>query len=96
MARKLARTVHVTDPETRKVVAFAAGETPPSWAADQITNAAAWGDDVSSAVAEAAEDGPPAKSDNKPDWVAYAVSQGMTEEDAEAMTKDDLVETFGG
>jgi hypothetical protein len=41
-------------------------------------------------------DGPPAKSANKPEWEAYAVSQGMSEEDAHAATKDDLVEKFGG
>lgn len=39
-------------------------------------------------------DGPPAKSAAKGDWVAFAVSQGMSEEDANAATKDQLVEQY--
>lgn len=37
----------------------------------------------------------PARSASKADWVAYAVSQGATEDDAEAMTKAELVDTYG-
>lgn len=41
-------------------------------------------------------DGPiPAKSANKDAWVAYAVSKGATEDDAEAATKDDLIAAYG-
>lgn len=43
-------------------------------------------------------DGPgpiPAKSADKPTWVAYAVSQGMSEDDANAATKDQLIEQYG-
>lgn len=41
-------------------------------------------------------DGPvPAKSATKDVWVAYAVSKGATQEDAEALTKDQLVEQYG-
>lgn len=38
---------------------------------------------------------PPAHSDLKAAWVDYAVSQGMEESDAAAMTKANLVERFG-
>lgn len=41
-------------------------------------------------------DGPiPAKSADKPTWVAFAVSKGATAEDADAATKDDLIATYG-
>lgn len=48
-------------------------------------------------AAEAAGDGPkvPSKSASKNEWVGYAVSQGMSVDDADAMTKSDLVEKFG-
>lgn len=38
----------------------------------------------------------PAKRDPKPVWVEYATSQGMDAAEAEAMSKADLVEKFGG
>jgi hypothetical protein len=38
---------------------------------------------------------PPAQSANKGAWVDYAVSQGAEPDAAEAMTKADLVETYG-
>jgi hypothetical protein len=38
---------------------------------------------------------PPAKSANKDEWVAYAESQGTSHDDAEALTKDQLIEQFG-
>lgn len=41
-------------------------------------------------------DGPPAKSANKGDWVEYAVAQGADRDEAEASTKDDLIATYGG
>jgi hypothetical protein len=37
----------------------------------------------------------PAKSANKPEWVAYAVSQGADPAEAEATNKDDLIATYG-
>lgn len=41
-------------------------------------------------------DGPiPAKSAAKDAWVAYAVSKGATQQDAEAATKDDLIAAYG-
>lgn len=41
------------------------------------------------------EDSPPAKSAAKAEWVDFAVSQGADQEEAEAMTKDDLIELYG-
>lgn len=42
----------------------------------------------------ALSDEAPAKSANKPDWVAYAVLQGMDPDEAEKATKDDLVSRY--
>ncbi len=36
----------------------------------------------------------PTKSANKPEWVEYAITQGATREEAEAMTRDDLVAQY--
>jgi hypothetical protein len=37
----------------------------------------------------------PSKAAPKNEWVGYAVSQGMSVDDADAMTKNDLIEKFG-
>lgn len=36
----------------------------------------------------------PKKSDSKGDWVAYAVEHGATEDEANDMTKDELIDTY--
>ncbi|WP_158716012.1 hypothetical protein [Streptomyces sp. NRRL B-24720] len=36
----------------------------------------------------------PAKSASKADWVAYAVQEGQTEEDARAATRDQLADLY--
>lgn len=38
--------------------------------------------------------GPPAQVAAKEEWVAYAVSQGLSQVDAEAMTKAQLIEQY--
>lgn len=42
MGRALAATVHVAHPVTHERHRFGAGEVPPAWAAELITNPAAW------------------------------------------------------
>lgn len=37
----------------------------------------------------------PADSAGKPAWVGYAVSRGASVDDADAMTKNDLIEKYG-
>jgi hypothetical protein len=37
----------------------------------------------------------PSKSASKKDWVAYLVSQGADEAEAESMTRDELAEAYG-
>lgn len=37
----------------------------------------------------------PALSANKPEWVAWGVAQGLKPDEAEALTKADLIERFG-
>lgn len=41
-------------------------------------------------------DGPPAASASKAAWVDHAVAQGADRDEAEALTKDALVEAYGG
>lgn len=48
------------------------------------------------AATPAAPSGPPAKSAPKGDWVAYAVSQGIDEAEANAMKKPDLIAKVTG
>jgi hypothetical protein len=52
-------------------------------------------------TAPSEDDGPaalerPARSASKAEWVAYAVAQGAEQDDAEAATKDQLIERYGG
>jgi hypothetical protein len=42
-----------------------------------------------------AEAGPPAQADNKATWIDWAVSQGADPDEAEALTKAELVEFYG-
>lgn len=41
------------------------------------------------------ESGPPKHAELKPAWVDYAVSQGADREEAEALTKPELIEMYG-
>jgi len=38
----------------------------------------------------------PSKGDSKADWVEFAASQGMDRDEAEGLTKQDLIDQFGG
>lgn len=42
------------------------------------------------------DSGPPAKSANKPEWVAYAITRGADPDEAGSATKDELIDTYGG
>jgi hypothetical protein len=82
MSRRLVRHVHVlVDGELRS---FGPGDEVPAEIADLVTNPA---------VFDAADEGP-AQSDRKAAWVDHAVSQGADRQEAEAMTKDDLIATY--
>jgi hypothetical protein len=53
-------------------------------------------DSADAVVDDVDGDGPiPAKSALKDEWVAYAVSKGATQEEAEASTKEDLIAAYG-
>lgn len=43
-----------------------------------------------------AGDDTPNVSDKKQAWIDYAVTQGLDEDEASSLTKDELVERFGG
>ena len=51
---------------------------------------------VEQGVAAAENAGPPARSSSKATWVDYAVSQGANRDEAESMTRADLIEAHGG
>ena len=57
------------------------------------------GADVTSTTSEGIstddEDDRPTQSDLKAEWVDYAVSQGANREDAEALTKEQLIAQYG-
>lgn len=42
------------------------------------------------------ESDPPSQADLKADWIDYAVEQGMDPDEAEDLTKAELIEQFGG
>lgn len=44
--------------------------------------------------ADSVPDYPPAKNDNKAAWIAYAVANGETEDEAESQTKEELVDKY--
>lgn len=39
---------------------------------------------------------PPKQYDAKPEWVEFAVSNGLDREEAESLTKAELIELYGG
>lgn len=55
-----------------------------------------FGEDEGDSGADEAPDAPaqPRKSASKADWLAYAVSRGMSADEAESLTRDQLVERF--
>jgi len=56
-------------------------------------------DDDESPQTEETETGPataPARSASKAEWIAYAVTQGADQADAEQLTKEQLTEQYGG
>lgn len=95
--------VDVENPPAQEIVETAVAhavlvEDQPATDAAAIADTARLGlSDAPAARAPAAAEGngSPSKSANKPDWVAFAVSNGMTEDEANAATKADLIERFG-
>lgn len=65
-------------------------DVPASIAKEWSNPDIVWDDD------EADDDKPPARNEAKAVWVDFAVKQGMDRAAAEALTKDQLVEAFGG
>jgi len=53
-------------------------------------------DDVEFKSALDDDDDRPNVSDLKPEWVKYAVAQGLDEDKAEDMTKQELIDKYGG
>jgi hypothetical protein len=76
------------DPDT--VAAFEAAKAP-----DPVPEPPA--DDSSVAAEDVDEEvDVPSRSDAKAEWVAFAVSQGLDQDEAEGMIKQDLIDQFGG
>lgn len=73
------------DPQARAIVTGPVEEPPAQEQAE------------TSAAAELAADVvQPATGDRKAEWIDYAVAQGADREDAEAATKAELIELYGG
>lgn len=72
----------------------------PAPGSDEETALAALADDPASGWSRIDDQPPaeparrPAKSASKADWVAYAVTQGATEADATAATRDELAALY--
>ncbi len=85
MSRRLVRHVHVlVDGEVRS---FGPGDEVPDDVANLVTNPAVFDSNDE-------DDDGPAQSDRKAAWVDHAVSQGADRQEAEAMTKDDLIAKY--
>lgn len=86
------------DPETEDDGEDAAVEPDAGsvGAGDETTSAAGSEDPPALAEDPGSADAPvtPAQHALKEEWVAYAVAQGASEEDAEAMTKAELIEAY--
>jgi hypothetical protein len=70
------------------------GEAPPD-AEQPATDPAAAASDDDGLEVVVDEPTRPADYAQKGDWVAYAVARGATEEDAQAATKNELIELYG-
>ncbi len=84
----------IDDEDQAAALRYDIAEGAPDADPDRVTELEA---EVAALKAELEElrpagDGLPAKSAAKPVWVAYAVEHGMTQADAEALTKDQLIE----
>lgn len=66
---------------------FTTGGTGPEGQPDTV-------DETASAPAETVET--PAHNASKADWVTFAVLQGADEDEAAALTKQELIDTYGG
>ena len=64
-------------------------------AADELPVEAALSQIVADQTAQAEGETPPAESALKGEWVDYAVSRGVPRDEAEAMTKAQLIEQYG-
>lgn len=90
---ELATYVHLVDDDGNPH-RFVPGDTPPSWAAQRITNPKAWAQSskpssgaTSDVVEEPPKSGP---GSNKAAWVAYAESRGVTI--TEDMGREEIIE----
>lgn len=96
-ARRLLKAGAVVEPGARERAAAQAARMQyeaalaalPTAVRDQVLGNVADGEG-----GEGGEGDKPRTVEAKGTWVAYAVSQGMTSEEAEALTKDQLVERF--
>lgn len=69
--------------------------TPAGVASQRLLDDAGSSDDTVPDLGDGAEGGRPTTAAPKAEWVSYAVSQGTDRDEAEAMTKAELVERFG-
>lgn len=80
---KLNGTTIVAHPDTGAPAVLYDGDDLPGWAEGLV------GEHL------LGSDGPPAKSALKPEWEAYARSQGASDADLDGKSKDDLINAYG-
>lgn len=90
MGRRLVATVILPDPEGGHPRVFSPGDDVPEWAADRITNPAAWASDDPESTQPVGSERPPmsGKGSGRNAWAAYAETIGVAV-DAD-MTREDI------
>lgn len=89
--RTLAFPVVVRHPDSQEAISYVAGDTPPEWAAEQITNPAAWALDDDAGEPES-EDRTVSTRRRKDDLLAIADAADVTVD--EHATKPQIVQAL--
>lgn len=82
-------------PDDRTVLYALPEDQPDSLSEGHKSNQADLDATPAEKAAQANQQGGPAKSATKAEWVDHAVSQGADRDEAEAMTKDELQSKYG-
>ena len=95
----VAPLVLAKDPEGRVHYVYEGGEF--SWLSDEqaehfLSEGLVVEVDDEPAAPHGEAEGKPLRAANKAEWVAYAVSQGAVEAEAEELNKQELIDLYGG
>lgn len=93
--KKLAKSVHIMNPDTGQYESFLGGTTPPRWVADRITNNKAWEAGSGEPAAFARTGGLAAMTDEEKRGAASSNSTDLLEDLEEIDDDGDELEEFG-